>query len=848
MRVSVRWQAVFIFLISFHGLLAAAAWFAPRFTAIIPSSAIAPEHGAAYVAPVHFSGNVGYVLPTDVNGAPDSRLALFENDKPLGPAQVLHSEIRRRGSGRYSHWYDTILFSTSDGTDPRTNGRIYSLASPTKINPAILTPLSIVLLILDLGLFLAFRQQITLFFQSNSRYLSLSTVPCVLMAIVLVGLAAFGFFGPIAIAGDGPPKDLALILMAIAHALLGCLIWVFIWAGGTGVARAAVRNANASFASVVIPGFPIGLVLAALLVTIVLLVPHGWALAVFLWLMCLGPLVYWPLPKRELVRTVGAAAAIMPLALTFGVWLGLLWHGPTATLPGSPSGDLVHYASASWALAARPFPFVDLAYANGPTINYFNMLFSALGAVLTNTPGFDSFLYVSSGGGTSYVFLTAIMLHVFVADRAPMRPSFAAIVLLLLSFIGAARYPYWVIESIPMVFTPALIMTVWWMIERSHNNLGWGAAAMVVAVVGPALSKVVTAAILVPLAAMSVLVKLRTADFLTRAFLLIVASCFAIYAALMLSHYLPMFLALAKLGPDSLVKVQWWFAVRDGGTLALAALAWRIADRPVALALTIGLATFLAFAWAFQANYVCVVFLLGIIAFGHPERLAKSRPLAFVAFGSTVPAALASDPAGLSSGVVWVFCLGGAILVAILAGTYAPEARAASHFRLVLRYVAATCAIAALALAGVGRGHILVSSGWNPGEPELTPEVRDVWLAVRDLTPFDGLIFTDQTGDIPLLLEGWNLYALSGQRQIYLASYYAVAELRYNPVKRGELLATNEAVLRGELSVLNVPTHRSYTRFFAVVSRSRSVPATWPKVYENGKYVVYSIPSALRRD
>lgn len=56
-----------------------------------------------------------------------SPLRLFEDGRPLGPAHALHADIRLHGSGRYSHWGDSILFSTSDNTDPNVNGRCYQV-------------------------------------------------------------------------------------------------------------------------------------------------------------------------------------------------------------------------------------------------------------------------------------------------------------------------------------------------------------------------------------------------------------------------------------------------------------------------------------------------------------------------------------------------------------------------------------------------------------------------------------------------------------------------------------------------------------------------------------------------
>lgn len=67
--------------------------------------------------------------PTD----PDVRkLRLLEDGKELGPADAIHDDIRHVGQGRYSHWKATdgsvsIYFSTSDNSDPNTNGRTYEL-------------------------------------------------------------------------------------------------------------------------------------------------------------------------------------------------------------------------------------------------------------------------------------------------------------------------------------------------------------------------------------------------------------------------------------------------------------------------------------------------------------------------------------------------------------------------------------------------------------------------------------------------------------------------------------------------------------------------------------------------
>lgn len=59
------------------------------------------------------------------NAQSRSTLALYEDGGLLIPPHSLHTDIRTFGSGHYSHWQSHLLFSTSDGSDPNTNGRTY---------------------------------------------------------------------------------------------------------------------------------------------------------------------------------------------------------------------------------------------------------------------------------------------------------------------------------------------------------------------------------------------------------------------------------------------------------------------------------------------------------------------------------------------------------------------------------------------------------------------------------------------------------------------------------------------------------------------------------------------------
>lgn len=78
------------------------------------------ESGYAYIS------RIGLRFPTS-HRRPSSAMVL-EDGVPLpGPANAPHSDIRSHGSGSYSFWHGYVYFSSSDNTDPRTNGRRYTV-------------------------------------------------------------------------------------------------------------------------------------------------------------------------------------------------------------------------------------------------------------------------------------------------------------------------------------------------------------------------------------------------------------------------------------------------------------------------------------------------------------------------------------------------------------------------------------------------------------------------------------------------------------------------------------------------------------------------------------------------
>lgn len=104
-----------------------------------PLSGIRPEIGLAYVAPTDRPDLSSHEGP--------SSAAIFEDGRRLGPANAQHADIRTQGAGRYSFWHDYVYLSSSDGTDPRTNGRQYTYRHPPVSDAAALAVYALTLII-----------------------------------------------------------------------------------------------------------------------------------------------------------------------------------------------------------------------------------------------------------------------------------------------------------------------------------------------------------------------------------------------------------------------------------------------------------------------------------------------------------------------------------------------------------------------------------------------------------------------------------------------------------------------------------------------------------------------------
>ncbi len=75
----------------------------------------------------------------------NSPAILLENGRVLGPGNAKHADIGQLGNGRFTFWYGTLYFSSSDNSDPRTNGREYILQIPPSLFSRVLRSLPFLL-------------------------------------------------------------------------------------------------------------------------------------------------------------------------------------------------------------------------------------------------------------------------------------------------------------------------------------------------------------------------------------------------------------------------------------------------------------------------------------------------------------------------------------------------------------------------------------------------------------------------------------------------------------------------------------------------------------------------------
>src|SRR5262249_21851435 len=94
----------------------------------IDTSLVTTDTGFAWITPPQAT----FGCPADVTVTDTSScVRVFEGLLELGPAHILHADIRTYGAGRFSHWSSDgnttqqVRFAATDNSNVTTNGRTY---------------------------------------------------------------------------------------------------------------------------------------------------------------------------------------------------------------------------------------------------------------------------------------------------------------------------------------------------------------------------------------------------------------------------------------------------------------------------------------------------------------------------------------------------------------------------------------------------------------------------------------------------------------------------------------------------------------------------------------------------
>ncbi len=149
-----HWKTTFIILlVCLNFMLIALYVFAPDAHWSVRPESIKAGEGHAYISMTAPTFAWPYESGRDSNtGLVRSNARLYEDGRPLGPSHSLHSMVRDVGRGMHSFWSNMLVFSTSDNSDPRTNGRRYTVIEHAVVNEQLIDAVILVDLILMLSL------------------------------------------------------------------------------------------------------------------------------------------------------------------------------------------------------------------------------------------------------------------------------------------------------------------------------------------------------------------------------------------------------------------------------------------------------------------------------------------------------------------------------------------------------------------------------------------------------------------------------------------------------------------------------------------------------------------------
>jgi hypothetical protein len=638
----------------------------------------------------------------------------------------------------------------------------------------------------------------------------------------------------------------------LLHAGYGVLLFVAFIVTGYASLHLTARALDLNSDDLNIFALPAGLIVGLALSLLSLTGTVGqFAAGAILIAMVLG---FWRARGSIPVLPAYTAAFITLLAVAFGSHLAFMWRPATAEYAGAINiGDIITYMGWYYTLEQSPFPFFNFA-VEGDLYSYFNNLQSIYALVFNFLPQFDIYLFITASLGTFFILSVAWMVHALYAYRlAKGYPVFSlgSALITCVLFVACVRNPSWIAASPPLVFMIPMVLAVIYSVARAKDSPARLAFAFLFAVLGSAMSKVVSVAVTGAYTGLEYLKRImRRPKPAHLFFLLLVASATAIYIAYMILKFSDLFLPKLDFGPESWHRFQkkGWAEfhkilptlLKDLGLLLVLYGVFKLRDRTLFFASAIGLCCHFAFPGLMTSTPTAILVLLAgyIVLTREIPKAARS----FIVIGVLLilPHHFKRDPGQHYMTLIWMLTLAPAVLLVLrtnLSNVSTKALRRNIGPALILLTSTLTVGLSLVAVANADlrlgkKKHRTVSTAQY-----------DIWLKAKHLTPESALLFTDQFGEEKGPHCAWNDYALMAQRQFYLVSW-TVSNLRNNADERRTRTANNAAVLSGTISPASLQFSRVYNSYYAVVEADQPVPATFKRVYDNTEYSLYEIVTA----
>ena len=666
---------------------------------------------------------------------------------------------------------------------------------------------------------------------------------------VRIALAMAGFTGAVNAELPYLPAP-AYLNPVLLHAVYGVFLFFLIITIGIASLKIAGRYTRLSVDDLNILSFPAGLIVC---LAISLLSLQGFGGQLTAGAVLIAALINF---RHHLANIptipVYMGVFITLLAIAFGSHLAFMWRPATAEYPGAIDlGDITIYTGWYFSLAKSLFPFYNLGAEGELQLSYFNNLHNFYALALNFLPRFDIYLFMTASLGTFYIVSISWMLRALLTYRSRLGYkdlSLSHVLMICALFAAAARHPSWIAESPPVIFMVPIILSVVYAVVRAGDkpvSLGF---AFVLAVLGSVISKVVSVAVLGSYTGLKFLQRVMHHPKPVHLLYLGVSACaVVIYALYMLWKFGDVFLPLWDPGPDSWHRFQrkGWSEfhrvaptlLKDLGLVLVVIGTYWLRDRALFIASAFGVFCQFVFPFLFTPTPAAMLVLVAGYILVTRELPQGAGRLILLGAILILPHHFRRDYGVHYMTLLWVLTLGPAVFIALRSSLALATAdihwRNRSHALML-----GTAALALiLSLVAVADGDLRLG---KKRHKMVSTALYDIWQKTRQLTSPDALIFTDQTGDEPDRLTGWNDYSLMAQRQFYLSSW-SVSKLRQDVSSRHQRLAKNEAILSGQLSPVDLTVTRHYDSYYAVVVADRIVPSTFKVVYDNDDYVLYEL-------